>query len=314
MNSENRNQNQLRITNPSRPNRPRGTNKTLKELEKLENLERSKRAREPNTPKAFNQNSSHQNMVAALCGSYYFTQISTLSERERIWMINYILKKGIDIDINAPDDGDNTPLYNALYSHLNDVAEYLLGLEAAIDSRNEQQLTPLMGAILSGNLHGIDILFHQLPPPDLTLVDRKGLTALEIASNIEHSAKAKVDSKAEPDPEAIEKWMLAKEIRSYVEDRKERLDEQEGTTVYPNLEAYVPKGGSRLFNSKGTRKRTGIKYATAANARKSIKLLRGNPYKKRIASQMYYRAKFHKYQTPGMRDAMKVWKRYIDSL
>ena len=297
MNLAYRNPNQLRITNPSRPNRPRGTNEILG---------------------MFPPDLSHQNMVAALCGSFEFDTLE-ISEPKRIWMINYILKKGIEIDINAPDDGDNTPLYNALYFHLNDVAEYLLGLEAAIDSRNEQQLTPLMGAILSGNLHGVYLLFHQLPPPDLRLEDGKGLTALQIAYNIEHSAEAQAypkdeaDPKAEADPEAEEKWMLAKEIRSYVEDRNERLDEQEGTTVYPNLEAYVPKGGSRLFNNS-TRKRTGIKYATAANARKSIKLLRGNPYKKRIASQMYYRAKFHKYQTPGMRDAMKVWKRYIDSL
>ena len=29
---------------------------------------------------------------------------------------------------------------------------------------------------------------------------------------------------------------------------------------------------------------------------------------------MYYRAKYHKYQTPGMRDSMKVWKKYMDSI
>jgi len=29
---------------------------------------------------------------------------------------------------------------------------------------------------------------------------------------------------------------------------------------------------------------------------------------------MYYRAKYHKYQTPGMRNAMKVWGAYIKEL
>ena len=74
---------------------------------------------------------------------------------------------------------------------------------------------------------------------------------------------------------------------------------------------------SRLFNSpKGPLKTRGIKYATGANARKSIKLIAGKEpgYRKRIAMRMYYRAKYHKYQTPGMRDAMKVWGDYIKSI
>ena len=72
----------------------------------------------------------------------------------------------------------------------------------------------------------------------------------------------------------------------------------------------------RLFNSPKNPKTRGIKYATAANARKSIKLIRGKDKTRRksIAMRMYYRAKYHKYQTPGMRGAMKVWKNYIDSL
>ena len=74
---------------------------------------------------------------------------------------------------------------------------------------------------------------------------------------------------------------------------------------------------SRLFNTpKGKPKTTGIKYATAKNARSSIKKIAGKnaTYRKRIAQRMYYRAKFHKYQTPGMRNAMKVWKNYMDAL
>lgn len=74
---------------------------------------------------------------------------------------------------------------------------------------------------------------------------------------------------------------------------------------------------SRLFNSpKGGPKTRGIKYATASNARASIRKIAGKPVatRKRIAMRMFYRAKFHKYQTPGMRDAMKVYKKYIDSI
>ena len=81
--------------------------------------------------------------------------------------------------------------------------------------------------------------------------------------------------------------------------------------------AATRKRGQRLFNSpKGSAVNPGIKYATGVNARKSIKLIRGKDKTRRksIAMRMYYRAKYHKYQTPGMRDAMKVWKRYMDSL
>jgi hypothetical protein len=73
----------------------------------------------------------------------------------------------------------------------------------------------------------------------------------------------------------------------------------------------------RLYNTPpGAPKTPQIKYATAKNARNSIRRLAGKDksYRKRLAMRMYYRAKFHKNQTPGMRDAMKVWKRYINSI
>lgn len=73
----------------------------------------------------------------------------------------------------------------------------------------------------------------------------------------------------------------------------------------------------RLFNSPpGGPKTKGIKYATAKNARKSIQLIKGKDktQRKRTAMRMYYRAKFHKHQTPGMRAAMKVWKSYMNKI
>jgi len=79
----------------------------------------------------------------------------------------------------------------------------------------------------------------------------------------------------------------------------------------------APTRKQRLFNSpRGGPKTKGIKYGTAKNARKSIQVIKGqdNTRRKRIAMRMYYRAKFHKYQTPGMRAAMKVWKNYINKI
>ena len=79
----------------------------------------------------------------------------------------------------------------------------------------------------------------------------------------------------------------------------------------------VTRKVSRLFNNpKGGPKTRGIKYATAKNARKSIQLIKrkDRTTRKLIAMRMYYRAKFHKYQTPGMRGAMKVWKKYMDTV
>ena len=80
----------------------------------------------------------------------------------------------------------------------------------------------------------------------------------------------------------------------------------------------VPKKGHQLFNDnpRGAPRTRGIGYGTAEKARKSIKLLRNKPkaYQRQVATTMYYRAKYHKYQNEGMRQAMKVWGEYIKSL
>lgn len=78
------------------------------------------------------------------------------------------------------------------------------------------------------------------------------------------------------------------------------------------------KKGSRLFNDnpRGKPRTRGIGYGTAKRARNSIQLLKGKPraYQHQVATTMYYRAKYHKYQNQGMRDAMKVWKKYMNTL
>ncbi len=55
-------------------------------------------------------------------------------------------------------------------------------------------------------------------------------------------------------------------------------------------------------------------YGTAKKARNTVKRLHGTTRKKgrQVARTMYYRAKYHKYQTPGMRQAMAVYKQYLD--
>lgn len=78
------------------------------------------------------------------------------------------------------------------------------------------------------------------------------------------------------------------------------------------------KKGHQLFNDnpRGHPRTRGIGYGTAEKARKSIQLLKGKPtqYQRQVATTMYYRAKHHKYQTQGMREAMKVWKLKIEEL
>jgi hypothetical protein len=78
------------------------------------------------------------------------------------------------------------------------------------------------------------------------------------------------------------------------------------------------KKGHQLFNDnpRGAPRTRGIGYGTADKARKSIKLLKGKPnaYQRQVATTMFFRAKYHKYQNKGMREAMKVWGEYIKTL
>jgi hypothetical protein len=75
------------------------------------------------------------------------------------------------------------------------------------------------------------------------------------------------------------------------------------------------KMGTRLFNNarSGKPRVPGTGYGTRERALKTIRKLRGKPatLKKQIITTMYYRAKHHKYQTQGMRNAMKVYRPYL---
>ena len=69
-------------------------------------------------------------------------------------------------------------------------------------------------------------------------------------------------------------------------------------------------------NPKGKTHRLKLGYGTAEKARASVKKLKKQPlaYQTLTAHTLYYRAKFHKHQTKGMRDAMKIYGRFLQTL
>jgi hypothetical protein len=69
-----------------------------------------------------------------------------------------------------------------------------------------------------------------------------------------------------------------------------------------------------LFNTaKNAPKHPIVHYGTAESARNSIRRLtrKDKGRARQLATRMYYRAKYHKHQTKGMRAAMKIWGRYL---
>ena len=73
-----------------------------------------------------------------------------------------------------------------------------------------------------------------------------------------------------------------------------------------------------LFNN--TRKKghifTHLHYGSAKKARQTIRYLRKKPRAEKVrgAQTMYFRAKYHAKQTANMRNAMKVYSKYLRSL
>jgi hypothetical protein len=77
------------------------------------------------------------------------------------------------------------------------------------------------------------------------------------------------------------------------------------------------KVGYRLFNNspKGKSK-VKAQYGTKERAYQTLKRLRGRPeaYQRQVVTTMYYRAKYHKYRTKQMEEAMKVYNNYLKQL
>lgn len=69
-----------------------------------------------------------------------------------------------------------------------------------------------------------------------------------------------------------------------------------------------------VFNNPKQKPKIKAGYGTAKKARNTLRRLRRTTRKKaqQVARTMYYRAKFHKYQTPGMKEAMKIYHNYIN--
>jgi hypothetical protein len=79
------------------------------------------------------------------------------------------------------------------------------------------------------------------------------------------------------------------------------------------------KAARGVFNDNppGKRRKLRLGYGTAKRARNSIKKLRryqNKQYQSQAAHTLYYRAKYHKHQTPGMRDAAKIYAKFIRTL
>jgi hypothetical protein len=73
-----------------------------------------------------------------------------------------------------------------------------------------------------------------------------------------------------------------------------------------------------IFNDYpvGKKPRLRLGYGTANKARKSIKKLKKQPlqYQFQAAHTLYYRAKYHKHQTKGMKEAQKIYGKFIQTL
>ncbi len=69
-------------------------------------------------------------------------------------------------------------------------------------------------------------------------------------------------------------------------------------------------------NPKGKKHRLRLGYGTANKARRSVKLLKKEPrqYQMQAAHTLYYRAKYHKYQTKGMKEAQKIYGKFLKTL
>jgi hypothetical protein len=69
-------------------------------------------------------------------------------------------------------------------------------------------------------------------------------------------------------------------------------------------------------NPSGKKPKLRLGYGTANRARKSVKLLKKQPrqYQIQATQTLYYRAKYHKHQTKGMRNAMKILGKFRKTL
>lgn len=73
-----------------------------------------------------------------------------------------------------------------------------------------------------------------------------------------------------------------------------------------------------VFNNNPVSKKPKLRlgYGTANKARRSVKKLKKEPrqYQSQVAHTLYYRAKYHKHQTKGMKNAVKVYGKFLKTI
>lgn len=85
---------------------------------------------------------------------------------------------------------------------------------------------------------------------------------------------------------------------------------------YKNKYIISPKYKSKnksLYSSGKNKPKTKTGYGSSKIAKQTIKNIsnRSKTYQKQVVNTMFNRAKYHKYQTSDMREAMKIFKNWL---
>jgi hypothetical protein len=77
---------------------------------------------------------------------------------------------------------------------------------------------------------------------------------------------------------------------------------------------YDGSANKSLYNNGRKKPKTITGYGTKEKALETLKNIKkfDKTYQKQVVNTMYNRAKYHKYQTKGMRDSMKVYKTWLN--
>jgi hypothetical protein len=72
--------------------------------------------------------------------------------------------------------------------------------------------------------------------------------------------------------------------------------------------------GNSLYSSGSKKSQIKTGYSDSSKAKMTLRNIKNKDltYQKQIVNTMYNRAKFHKYQTQGMREAMKIFKDWLN--
>jgi len=74
-------------------------------------------------------------------------------------------------------------------------------------------------------------------------------------------------------------------------------------------------GGKSLYSDGKKRPKTKTGYGNSTRAKETLKNIKkfDNKYQMQVVNTMYNRAKYHANQTEGMRDAMKIFKKWLNT-